>query len=225
VRQATAKYQDVNVALADGFVRTPTCVADPKLGGMGIHYVNPARIMDPAVNTLEPEMLIYSKAAEGLKLLGSEYMFAIGAPDTHVPNPAPPSPVIFGRPLDGPMGPDEPGQPAIMICTFGSGRQTRLAYLPCSIRMCIARNKRYVTAWVLAVGGIPIVNTQQVEPVVERRKPWTETTTTRSAQASTNARFRRSWRLVICCVRRDRLWRQQIRQTECWCELYLQGEN
>lgn len=27
VRQATAKYHDVNVALADGFIQTPACVA------------------------------------------------------------------------------------------------------------------------------------------------------------------------------------------------------
>jgi hypothetical protein len=111
VRQATAKYQDVNVALADGFIATPNCVSDPKLGGMGIHYINPARLMDPAVNILEPEILLYSKTAAGMQLLGVEYMFAIGAPDTHVPNPAPPSPVIFGRSLDGPMEQHEPGQP------------------------------------------------------------------------------------------------------------------
>ena len=29
VRQATAKYHDVNVALADGFIQTPSCVASP----------------------------------------------------------------------------------------------------------------------------------------------------------------------------------------------------
>jgi hypothetical protein len=111
VRQATVKYQDVNVALADGFIATPNCVSDPTLGGMGIHYINPARLMDPAVNILEPEILLYSQTADGLKLLGVEYMFAIGAPDTHVPNPAPPSPIIFGRSLDGPMEQHEPGQP------------------------------------------------------------------------------------------------------------------
>jgi hypothetical protein len=110
VRQATAKYQDVNVALADGFIRTPACVASPD-GGMGIHFINPARLMDPAVNILEPEILLYNETADGMKLLGVEYMYAIGAPDTHVPSPAPPSPIIFGRSLDGPMEQHEPGQP------------------------------------------------------------------------------------------------------------------
>ena len=110
VREATAKYQDVNVALADGFIRTPSCISSPD-GGMGIHFINPARLVDPAVNILEPEILLYSETQTGMKLLGVEYMYAIGAPDTDVPNPAPPSPIIFGRSLDGPMEQHEPGQP------------------------------------------------------------------------------------------------------------------
>ena len=110
VRWATAKYHDVNVALADGFVRTPACVSSPD-GGMGIHFINPARLMDPAENILEPEILLYSETKGGMKLLGVEYFYGIGAPDTHVPNPAPPSPVLFGRTFDGPMEQHEPGQP------------------------------------------------------------------------------------------------------------------
>ena len=111
VRQVTAKYQDVNAALADGFVPTPHCVAEPGLGGMGIHYINPPRLMDPAINILEPEILLYVESGDGLKLLGVEYFYGIGAPDTPVPNPAPSAPVIFGRLLDGPMSAHEPGQP------------------------------------------------------------------------------------------------------------------
>ena len=111
VRRATAKYHDVNAALADGFVPTPHCIAEPGLGVMGIHYVNPPRLMDSEVNILEPEILLYVESGNGLKLVGVEYWFSIGAPDTPVPNPAPPSPTIFGRLLDGPMPAHEPGQP------------------------------------------------------------------------------------------------------------------
>jgi hypothetical protein len=111
VRQATTKYHDMNVALADGFIPTPACVEEPGLGGMGIHFINPARLMDPAVNILEPEILLYVETENGMKLLGVEYFYGIGAPDTPVPDPAPPSPVIFGRTLDGPMEAHEPGQP------------------------------------------------------------------------------------------------------------------
>ena len=110
VRQATDKYHDVNVALADGFIQTPACVASPD-GGMGIHFVNPPRLMDPAVNLLEPEILLYLDTPDGLKLLGVEYFYGIGAPDAEVPNPAPPSPILFGRSFDGPMLGHEPGMP------------------------------------------------------------------------------------------------------------------
>lgn len=111
VRQATAKYHDVNVALAEGFIRTPHCIEEPGLGGMGMHFINPARLMDTAINILEPEILLYIETEDGMKLLGVEYWFSIGAPDTPIPNPAPASPTIFGRLLDGPMLAHEPGQP------------------------------------------------------------------------------------------------------------------
>jgi len=110
VRQATAKYQDVNVALADGFVRTPACVESPD-GGMGMHFINPARLMDPAVNILEPEILLYLETEDGLKLLGVEYWYGVGAPDAPIPNPAPSAPVLFGRTFDGPFLGHEPGMP------------------------------------------------------------------------------------------------------------------
>lgn len=110
VRRATAKYHNVNAALADGFIPTPVCVSSPD-GGMGIHYINPARLMDPAENILEPEILLYVETADGLKLIGVEYFYGIGAPDTPIPNPAPPAPVLFGRSFDGPMDAHEPGQP------------------------------------------------------------------------------------------------------------------
>lgn len=110
VRQATAKYHDVNTALADGFMRTPNCVASPD-GGMGIHFIHPARIMNPAINLLEPEILLYLETNDGMKLLGVEYMFPIGPPDAPIPDPAPASPILFGRPFDGPMLGHEPGMP------------------------------------------------------------------------------------------------------------------
>lgn len=110
VRQATAKYHDVNAAYADGFIQTPECVSSPD-GGMGIHFINPARLMDPAINMLEPEILLYAETVDGLKLVGIEYFQGIGAPDSPIPNPAPPAATLFGRPLDGPMPQHELGQP------------------------------------------------------------------------------------------------------------------
>ncbi|MBW6472256.1 MAG: hypothetical protein K0B14_03945 [Anaerolineaceae bacterium] len=112
VRNATAKYHDVNNALADGFVPDHECVFAPGLGGMGIHYINIDRIMDPTTNLLEPEILLYAPSGNGLKLVGVEYMLTIGAPDSSIPDPVPiPAPVLFGIPFNGPMDAHGPGQP------------------------------------------------------------------------------------------------------------------
>lgn len=111
VRLATFKYHDVNQALADGFTPTETCVAVPGVGGMGYHYVNIDRVIDPAIELTKPEILLYARVDGEMKLVGVEYMLAIGAPDTQVPNPAPPAPVLFGQSFDGPMEGHEPGMP------------------------------------------------------------------------------------------------------------------
>src|SRR2546421_180990 len=57
LREATAKYKDVNAALADGFVSTVHCESSPD-GAMGIHFVNPARIEDPRILPTKPEVLL-----------------------------------------------------------------------------------------------------------------------------------------------------------------------
>lgn len=111
VRQATAKYHDVNVAIADGYLPTDACDAIPGVGGMGFHYVKPALIMDSTVDLMAPEILMYATEGEGLRLIGVEYFVGVGAPDAPVPDPAPPAPILFGRPFDGPMPGHIPGMP------------------------------------------------------------------------------------------------------------------
>jgi hypothetical protein len=111
VRQATAKYHDVNVAIADGYIPTEDCDEIPGVGGMGFHYVKPALIMDSAVDLTTPEILMYAEAGQGLRLVGVEYFVGVGAPDAPVPDSAPPAPILFGRPFDGPMPGHIPGMP------------------------------------------------------------------------------------------------------------------
>lgn len=111
VRRVTAKYHDVSAALADGFVSTIECAEEPGLGAMGIHYAHFGRIADPGIDPAAPEVLLYLPTADGPRLVGVEYLYAIGAPGAPVPNPAPPAPSLFGRTFDGPMpghGPDQP---------------------------------------------------------------------------------------------------------------------
>jgi hypothetical protein len=111
VRRATAKYHDVDVALADGFVSTVECAEEPGQGAMGVHYINPGRIMDPSLDPAEPEVLLYMPTADGPRLVGVEYLLALGPPDAPVPDPAPPAPSLFGQTFDGPMPGHEAGQP------------------------------------------------------------------------------------------------------------------
>jgi hypothetical protein len=111
VRQATAKYHDVNAALEDGFVSTIECTAEPSLGAMGIHYVNIGRMLDPGLDPAAPEALLYMPSTDGPRLVGVEYFYAIGGPDAPIPNPAPPAPSLFGRTFDGPMPGHDVGQP------------------------------------------------------------------------------------------------------------------
>ncbi len=102
VRQATAKYHNVDKALADGYIAAPHCVAVPGLGTMGFHYINPTLMMDPAIDPLQPEVLLYVPSGNGLKLVAVEYLVF----DTGQPHPT-----VFGMPLHGPMAGHEPGMP------------------------------------------------------------------------------------------------------------------
>jgi hypothetical protein len=74
VRAATARYHDVEVALAEGFAPPPDghCVEGPE-GAMGYHYVNLDRVgqLDPTL----PQVLLYVPTSGGeLRLVGVEYL-------------------------------------------------------------------------------------------------------------------------------------------------------
>lgn len=87
IRAATVRFQDVKVALAEGYVAAPECVtADmmghPKeVGAMGVHYLRRDLLgittpPDPRVNGtgthtdfLKPAMLIYEPQADGSQQL------------------------------------------------------------------------------------------------------------------------------------------------------------
>jgi hypothetical protein len=104
-RGATAKYQRVDVAIADGYVSTVDCVAIPS-GAMGIHYVNPALLMDAVADIEQPEALVYEPQTNGtLKLVAIEYIVLQsawqGAGKSGVPS-------LFGRSFDAGMGPMGP---------------------------------------------------------------------------------------------------------------------
>lgn len=115
---ATARYHRDSVALMDGFVNTGECASVPGLGGMGVHFLNPARTMDIAVDAGEPELLLYETTGNGnRRLVGVEYFVPVLSNGTPWFGEAPPpvvdnaAPVLFGRSFDGPMPGHEPGMP------------------------------------------------------------------------------------------------------------------
>lgn len=91
LRERVAKYQDVNVALADGYINPDNhCVyaegegLPAELGAMGIHFIHPALLQitgtDPKVDGTgtytdwtQPSILIYEPQADGsLELVAVE---------------------------------------------------------------------------------------------------------------------------------------------------------
>ncbi len=74
VRDATKKFVDVNQATAAGYGPFLGCVTGPDAGAMGIHYVNPALVGDGQIDSSKPEALIYEPTADGLKLVGVEFI-------------------------------------------------------------------------------------------------------------------------------------------------------
>jgi hypothetical protein len=76
VRQATARYIDINQALADHYVPATPCVSGPNYGAMGVHLVNLDLLNDDGtVDAQTPEALIYEPAAGGrMRLVGVEFI-------------------------------------------------------------------------------------------------------------------------------------------------------
>ncbi len=99
VKKAAEKYQDVNVALADGYIRDPAnhCVTaemsgfPAEYGAMGVHYLNPALLKvtatEPRVDGdstytdwSQPSILIYEPQADGsMQLVSVENLVFIKA--------------------------------------------------------------------------------------------------------------------------------------------------
>ena len=114
VRALTSKYQDVNVALQDGFTPDGPCTSSPA-GVMGSHYTNRSRV-DGLINLREPEQLLYLPENGRMRLIGVEYSVPAlvnGQPHFGADPPVNPiaAPFLFGQRFDGPMPGHAPGQP------------------------------------------------------------------------------------------------------------------
>ena len=108
IRSSTAAYHLPGVAVDEGFFPASGCVEAPGLGGMGFHYLDPARIGDAEVDPANPEILLYEPHESGeLKLVGVEFLVIADAWDAV--HTAPPS--LLGETFDEHRGPATHGLP------------------------------------------------------------------------------------------------------------------
>jgi len=102
-RNATAKYHDVAVAVADGYVQKGYA------SGEGFHFVN-AGLMDCTFDLEHPEVLLYIPSGEGLRLVGVEY----SVPNTCTAT----APEGFTGDVDEWEGPKAEGRPMWALITW-----------------------------------------------------------------------------------------------------------
>jgi hypothetical protein len=111
VHNATARYLDINVAFAEGFVTATPCVSGPDTGAMGVHLVLPSRVNAGVLNAAQPEALIYEPMANGaMRLVGVE--FIVPASVWAGNNPGGGVPALDGNLLNYIPAPNRYGLPA-----------------------------------------------------------------------------------------------------------------
>jgi len=122
----TAKYQSLNLAKKSGYsiladAAGITCIAEPQMGAMGVHYVKGDLVKDPAIDALRPEALVYAPDRQGrLQLAALEYVVIKGDWDANHPQPpslgvgvseTPAPPMLFGQEFNFTDAPNRYGLP------------------------------------------------------------------------------------------------------------------
>jgi hypothetical protein len=102
-RGATARFHDLAAAQGTGYggpledLSGISCIANPGIGVMGIHYVNGTLVGDARIDASAPEVLVYQQLPNGkLRLVAVEYVVFQGA-WLAAGNTAPPT--LFGETL------------------------------------------------------------------------------------------------------------------------------
>jgi hypothetical protein len=73
VRAATARFRNVDTALAEGYVPNGGCVSGPEQGAMGVHLAK-FSLFDAVLDVNSPEVLVYEPRQGGLHLVAAEYV-------------------------------------------------------------------------------------------------------------------------------------------------------
>jgi hypothetical protein len=150
-RSATAKYYNLTVTKKAGYsiladAAGITCIAEPQMGAMGVHYVKGDLVKDPAIDATHPEALVYAPDRHGgLHLAALEYV--VIKSDWDAKQPQPPSLGSETRSLrhrrcsSGTSSTSQTRPTGTVCrrsirCTHGSGRTTLPARSRCGTRAC-----------------------------------------------------------------------------------------
>jgi hypothetical protein len=125
-RSATAKYNSLTLAKKAGYsiladTAGITCIAEPQMGAMGVHYVKGDLVEDPAIDVAHPEALVYAPDRHGaLHLAAVEYVVIKSDWDANHPQPpslgygvqgTPAPPRLFGQRFNLTDAPNRYGLP------------------------------------------------------------------------------------------------------------------
>ncbi len=99
LRAVTDKFHRITRAENKGYAKFSdingiSCIAEPGMGAMGVHYVNGTLVGDPKVLPYHPEAMVYSPGRDGkLHLAAVEYIVVKSAWDATHKQP----PMLFGQ--------------------------------------------------------------------------------------------------------------------------------
>ena len=122
-RSATAKYHSLTVAQKAGYsiladTAGITCIAEPHMGAMGVHYVKGDLVKNPAIDAAHPEALVYAPDRHGhLHLAALEYVVIKSDWESNQPQPGvgswvtPAPPMLFGQAFQLTDAPNRYGLP------------------------------------------------------------------------------------------------------------------
>lgn len=108
VRQATARFQDVETAKQAGYSLLYGCVSNTQAGAMGIHFANSTLVSDGELDAQHPEALIYEPKRYKLQLVAVEYVVLADAWNAKHQTP----PVLMGQLFNYMSSPNRYGLPA-----------------------------------------------------------------------------------------------------------------
>ena len=91
VREATARFQDVSVAQAEGYALQFGCVSGGDVGAMGMHFINGRLVASGVIDAAHPQIVLYEPTSNGgVRLTGADYLVLVDTWNTLHPNSGPP---------------------------------------------------------------------------------------------------------------------------------------